>query len=92
MCLREKIHIYNMVNVKYLHTIDVKYSLARLALSPSSDNSYLVYSDTLETGNVAVYDVHSLVPKTSIEAHKSPVVKLAINYYGTMMATCSCKV
>ncbi len=81
-----------MTNVKFLHSIDVKFSLTRLALSPSSDNSYLVYSDNIETGQVVVYDVHSLAPKATIEAHKSPVLKLAINYYGTYIVTCSCKV
>lgn len=81
-----------MTNVKFLRSIEVRFSLTRLALSPSSDNSYLVYSDNIEVGEITIYDVHSLTPKATIEAHKSPVLKLAINYYGTCVATCSCKV
>ena len=90
-CLKDKIHIYNMTNVKFLHSIDVKFSLTRLALSPSSDSPYLVYSDNIETGQVTIYDVHNLAVKNSVEAHKSPILKLAINYYGTYIVTCSCK-
>jgi len=90
-CLKDKIHIYNMANIKFLHSVDVKFSLARLALSPCSDSPYLIYSDNIETGLVTIYDVHALAVKNTFEAHKAPVLKMNINYYGTHAATCSTK-
>ena len=81
-----------MVNVKFVHALDVKYSLARFALSPSSDNCYLVYTDNVETGQVIVYDAHNFSTRQTIEAHKTPVLKISVNFSGTFMATCSCKV
>lgn len=90
-CLKDKIHIYNMTNIKFLVSVNVNFTLGRLALSPSSDCPYLGYSDKIETGSVVIYDVHALVQKKVIDAHKSPILKLVINYYGTHIATCSCK-
>ncbi len=81
-----------MANVKFVHSLDVNLSLTRFALSPSADNCYLVYSDNVENGKVLVYDAHHLAVKQVIEAHKSPVLKLSMNYAGTLLATCSCKV
>ena len=81
-----------MANIKFVHSIEMSVSLPRFALSPSSDNCYLVYSDSVETGHIIVYDAHNLLPRQTIEAHKTAVLKICINYYGTMIATCSCKV
>lgn len=92
VCVKDKIHIFNMANIKFVHSLDVNFSLTRFALSPSSDNCFLVYSDNIEYGKVLVYDAHNLVPKQVIEAHKTPVLKLSINFSGTMLATCSVKV
>ena len=91
ICLRNKMHIYNMMNMKFLISKTFNLSLTRLALSPSYECPYMVYSNNVDTGNVVVYDVQSLMVKNSIEAHKSPILKLTINYYGTHIATCSCK-
>eukprot|EP00826_Nyctotherus_ovalis_P057839 TRINITY_DN7919_c0_g1_i1.p1 TRINITY_DN7919_c0_g1~~TRINITY_DN7919_c0_g1_i1.p1 ORF type:complete len:210 (+),score=58.80 TRINITY_DN7919_c0_g1_i1:387-1016(+) len=90
-CLKDKIHIYNMTNLKFLVSVNVNFPLGRLALSPSSDCPCLAYSDSIETGNIVIYDVHALIQKTEINAHKSPIIKLAINYYGTHIVTSSCK-
>ena len=91
VCVKDKIHIYNMINMKFLKAITANYSLARLALSPCHENPYLVYSDSIDTGKTSIYDTHSLSLSNSVMAHKSPILKLTINYYGTHIATCSCK-
>jgi len=90
-CLKDKIHIYNMTNMKFLVSVNVSFTLGRLALSPSSDCPYLVYSDSIENGNLVIYDVHALIQKKEVLAHKSPIIRLAINYYGSYIVTASCK-
>ena len=81
-----------MSTMKYIHAIEIHYSLSRFALSPSAENCYLVYSDAVDTGEVIIYDAYNVSQKQKIMAHKSPVLKLNINFQGTYFATCSCKV
>lgn len=81
-----------MTNVKLLHSLDVNPTLIRIALSPSNENCYLAYSDSMENGQVMIYDAHNLCPRETIMAHRTPVLKMSINYVGTLLATCSCKV
>jgi autophagy-related protein 18 len=90
---RNFIHIYATGNMKILHTIDVGIvNLGKLVLSPSSDkNNYVCYSSSIDEGIVKVYDLLYLSLKTTIKAHKSPILKISINYKGDLLATCSCK-
>jgi WD40 repeat protein len=90
---RNFLHIYATGNMKILHTIDVgTITLGKLVLSPNSDkNNYVCYSSSSDEGIVKVYDLLYLSLKTSVKAHKSPILKIAINYKGDLLATCSCK-
>jgi autophagy-related protein 18 len=90
---RNFIHIYATGNMKILHTIDVGIvNLGKLVLSPSSDkNNFICYSSSIDEGIVKVYDLLYLSLKTTIKAHKSPILKISINYKGDLLATCSCK-
>lgn len=90
---RNFLHIYTTGDMKILHTIDVgTVNLGKLALSPNSDkNNFVCFSSSNDEGMVRVYDLLYLSFKTSIKAHKSPILKMAINYKGDMLATCSCK-
>jgi hypothetical protein len=72
--------------------MEVNVSLARFALSPSSENSYLVYSDTVDNGMLIIFNTIDCKTIKSIEAHKSPIMKVSINGEGSMIATSSCKV
>jgi len=87
-------HIYTTAEMKILHTIDVGYvSLGKLVLSSNSDKlNFVCFSSASDEGLVKVYDLLYLSFKTNIKAHKCPILKMAINMAGDMLATCSCKV
>jgi len=90
---RNFLHIYATGNMKILHTIDIGIvSLGKLVLSPNSDkNNFVCYSSSTDEGIVKVYDLLYLSLKTSVKAHKSPILKISLNYKGDLLATCSCK-
>lgn len=90
---RNFLHIYTTGDMKILHTIDVGVvTLGKLVLSANSDkNNYVCFSSSSDEGMVKVYDLLYLSMKTNIKAHKSPILKMSLNYNGDMLATCSCK-
>jgi len=90
--VKDRIHIYNTVDMKLVRSISLNYMQSKIALSPSNDNCYLAYTDSLVNGTVSVFDTKTFVHYKAIEAHKSSVVKMAISHYGTLLATCSEKV
>jgi len=93
ICERNLMHIYTTAEMKILHTMEIGYvSLGKLVLSSNSDkNNYACYSSNNDEGVVKVYDTIYLNVKTTIKAHKSPVLRMAINYNGDMLCTSSCK-
>ena len=93
MIIGEKnyLHIYasNSMNF-FLYSIMVP---GNLILSRNSEkNNWFCYSTSKDEGMINVYD--ALDPKgikVQIKAHKSPVLKMCLNYEGDRLATCSCK-
>jgi len=58
--METKIHIYDITNVRIMHTIDtITNSLGLVAFSPS-DNCNLVYPANRKTGDVCLFDALSL--------------------------------
>ena len=92
MCVKNAIHIYDMKTLKFIHSLNTNNPLVRFALSPAIDNCFLVYSDSIESGKITVYDVQNLIIKQTIDAHKTVVFRLSVNSKGNLLATCSCKV
>jgi autophagy-related protein 18 len=90
---RNFLHIYTTGDMKIISTIDVgTVTLGKLVLSASSDkNNFVCFSSSMDEGMVRVYDLLSFSFKLSIKAHKSPILKMTLNYKGDMLATCSCK-
>jgi WD40 repeat protein len=90
---RNFLHIYTTGDMKIMNTIDVgTVTLGKLVLSANSDkNNFVCFSSSSDEGMVKVYDLLYLSFKTSIKAHKSPILKMTLNYKGDMLATCSCK-
>lgn len=87
--METKIHIYDITNVRIMHTIDtITNSLGLVAFSPS-DNCNLVYPANRKTGDVCLFDALSLHSIKLIQAHKMPVTAMAINCNGTLIATAS---
>lgn len=93
VCERNYIHIYSTEKMEILKSFETGYlSLGRIALSPNrKKNSWFCFSNSNDQGLIKIYDTLSLNIKTTIQAHKSPILKLCINSEGDKLATCSCK-
>jgi autophagy-related protein 18 len=93
VALEEHIHVYDVSNMKILHTIDTAPNpQAICALAPSGDNCYIAYPANNTTGEVLIFDALSLQTVNIIQAHKSPIAFMTFNYDGTLLATASDKV
>jgi len=92
VALEESLHIYDMANMKLLHTIHTTMNAASAvcALSPSSDQCYLAYLPS-SAGEVLLYDADNLQAIKIIEAHKNPLSFVAFSFDGKLMATASDK-
>ncbi|KAJ2455252.1 autophagy protein [Coemansia sp. RSA 2336] len=105
--LEEQIYVYDISNMKLLHTIETPPNpTAICAMSPSSENCFIAYPTPASTSvtrspgaapeipattDVMVFDANACEAINIIQAHKSPVSCLAINREGTMLATASDK-
>lgn len=96
MIIGEKnyLHIYETKSMNFLYSYIVSdITLGNLILSKNSEkNNWFCYSTSKDEGMVNVYDAmsHKGV-KVQIKAHKSPILKMCLNYDGDRLATCSCK-
>ena len=90
--VKDKVHIYNTTNMKLVHSININYMQSKIGLAPSNENCYLAYTDSNTEGMLNIFDTNSLTLVKTIAAHKSLVVKIAFNFTGTLIATCSEKV
>ena len=92
--LEEHIYIYDIGNMKMIHSIDTSPNPNALcSLSPSSENCFLAYpsNSSVASGEVLVFDAASMQAVNIVQAHKSPLSCIAFSYDGTMMATASDK-
>ncbi|KAJ3322591.1 autophagy protein [Boothiomyces sp. JEL0866] len=92
--LEEHVYVYDISNMKLLHTIDTSPNPNALCtLSPSSDNCYLAYPSNASSslGELLLFDAVKLQAVNIIQAHKSPLSCISFNYDGTMVATSSDK-
>jgi autophagy-related protein 18 len=89
----DKLHIYIIEKMERYHTFEVgAVTLGRLALSSNPEkNNFICCSSNSDEGMVRVFDIATRSTRTSIKAHKSPILKITLNYKGNMLATCSCK-
>lgn len=103
--LEEQIFIYDIRNMKLLHTIDtIPNPTAIAALSPSSENCYIAcqplkssadyYATNLQQniGDIEIYDANAMKLANIVQAHKSPISCIAMNSDGTLLVTASEKV
>lgn len=96
--LATSIYVYDISNLKLLHTIETGVTQDGLcALASVSDECYMVYATTHKlhdhnagaSSSVVVYNLHSLTMVNVIPAHRTRVVCLALNSNGTILATAS---
>ena len=91
--LEDRIHVYDIANMKLLHSIDTPMNTTGVAaLSPNSDFSLLAYPSNSHTGELTIYDCINLKPLSIINAHKTPVTCLIFSANGDQLATASDKV
>eukprot|EP00126_Sphaerothecum_destruens_P015177 Sdes_comp9101_c0_seq1m562 len=88
--LEDKIHIYDITNMKLLHTLTTPFNPKGIcALSPNSDNNFLAYPSQLHSGEILLFDSFHLQASNIIQAHKSTLSIISFNYTGTLLATAS---
>jgi len=64
--------------------------LGRIVLSSNSMvNPYLLYSSSVNVGILNIFNTHTLQEQAKIFCHNAPVLKIALNYNGSMGATSS---
>ncbi|KAJ3073721.1 autophagy protein [Podochytrium sp. JEL0797] len=93
--LEEHIYIYDIANMKLIHTIDTAPNPHALcALSPSSENCYLAYPPStsgISSGDLLLFDVINLQAVNIVQAHKSPLSVIEFSFDGSLVATSSDK-
>ncbi|KAM7232696.1 hypothetical protein CapIbe_017457 [Capra ibex] len=91
VCLEESIYIHNIKDMKLLKTIlDIPANPTGLcALSINHSNSYLAYPGSLTTGEIVLYDGHSLKAVCTIAAHEGTLAAIAFNSSGSRLASAS---
>jgi autophagy-related protein 18 len=88
--LENKIHIFDLKNMKVLHTIDTVFNPTGIcALSSHPSNAFMCYPASDEKGEIFVYDALNLQVVSCIRAHNTPIRCCNFNAAGTMLATCS---
>mmetsp|Transcript_40977 Transcript_40977/g.103225 ORF Transcript_40977/g.103225 Transcript_40977/m.103225 type:complete len:351 (-) Transcript_40977:42-1094(-) len=86
--METKIHIYEISNLKILHTIDTVPNPKGICALSSVTNSYLAYPGN-EPGEVYIFDALSLRNLSVITAHKRSLSYMKFNSDGTLLATAS---
>lgn len=87
---KDRIFLYSLQGMKLLSKIEVDNHLGRIVLSPNSTyNPYLLYSSSVNEGLLTVYDTHAKERINIIKCHRTPILKITINYSGNLVATCS---
>ncbi|XP_069398425.1 WD repeat domain phosphoinositide-interacting protein 1 isoform X1 [Ovis canadensis] len=91
VCLEESIYIHNIKDMKLLKTIlDIPANPTGLcALSINHSNSYVAYPGSLTTGEIVLYDGHSLKAVCTIAAHEGTLAAIAFNSSGSRLASAS---
>ncbi|XP_057570824.1 WD repeat domain phosphoinositide-interacting protein 1 isoform X4 [Hippopotamus amphibius kiboko] len=99
VCLEESIYIHNIKDMKLLKNIlDIPANPTGLsildvaclcALSINHSNSYVAYPGSRTTGEIVLYDGHSLKTVCTIAAHEGPLAAIAFNASGSRLASAS---
>jgi len=88
--LETKIHIYDINNLKILHSIDtVPNPKGLCAFSPCSKNCYLAYPASQQNGDVYIFDALSMNTVSVVSTHKGTLAAMAISQDGSLLATAS---
>ncbi|XP_045478537.1 WD repeat domain phosphoinositide-interacting protein 2-like isoform X2 [Harmonia axyridis] len=92
--LRDSCHIHDIHTMAVLHTIGETppNNNGLCALSWGDPKVHLLaYPSSITAGYVQIFDTSHLVSRITIKAHESPLVAMAFNPEGTLLATASVK-
>lgn len=92
VCDASHMHIYKINSMELIHTLDCgTIFLGKIAISPNDKNNIVCFTSNKDEGNVKIFDLKFLNFKNPpIKAHKSPLLRMNINFKGDMLVTCSC--
>ncbi|KAF1746454.1 hypothetical protein GCK72_022910 [Caenorhabditis remanei] len=93
VCLEDSIHIYNINDMKMMHSI-VDTPLNKLGvvdLTSNSGDAYIAFPGNTKTGSVHLFDAINLVSVNTFVAHEGALACLQFNQKGDMIATASTK-
>lgn len=87
---KDRVFLYSLQGMKLIAKIEADNHLGRIVLSPNGIyNPYLLYSQTVNEGVLSIFDTHAKEKVNAIKCHKTPILKISINYSGNLVATCS---
>lgn len=86
---KDKIYMYHLEGMRFMAKLDTENHLGRIVLSPSKINPFLLYSQTINGGDLTVVDYEQKEILNVINCHRKPILKMAINFAGNLVATCS---
>mmetsp|Transcript_16832 Transcript_16832/g.12031 ORF Transcript_16832/g.12031 Transcript_16832/m.12031 type:complete len:234 (+) Transcript_16832:406-1107(+) len=76
--------------MKLVKKIASENHLGRIVLTSNFNlNPYLLYSSSVNAGILNVFNTHTLQEQTKIFCHNAPVLKIAMNFNGSLAATSS---
>ncbi|CAB3396548.1 unnamed protein product [Caenorhabditis bovis] len=93
VCTEDCIYIYNLKDMKSMHSIqDTPLNqLGIIDLSLANSNIFLAYPGSAETGSVHIFDPINLSSVNTFVAHDGPLAAIKFNSDGTKLATASTK-
>ncbi|EGT34505.1 CBN-ATG-18 protein [Caenorhabditis brenneri] len=93
VCLEDCIFIYNLKDMKMMHTImDTPMNkLGVLDMTSNAGNALVAYPGSTDTGSVHLFDAINLSSVNTFVAHEGTLACLKFNQDGNMIATASTK-
>lgn len=89
--LEKKLYIFDLNSMQILETLETRPNPRAICMLSASDNGYLCFpSSAIDSpGEILLYDTNNLSVLNAIQAHKAPIVAVAFNPQGTILATAS---
>jgi WD40 repeat protein len=89
------VYVYNLNNLDLIANFFAENIMTRLVFSAYCPHrnmpEYLCWSSSLSSGVFSVLDVKKMgIVAQDVYAHKSQILKLALNYQSNLLATMSC--
>lgn len=87
--LEKKIYIFDLNSMQILETLETHPNPQAICMLSPSDNGYFTFPSGESAGELLLYDTNNLSVLNALQAHKAPIVAVAFNQQGTLLATAS---